>query len=855
MSAAFKPSSSKTLSVTSPFIPQILGEPALVAVTIDGTEAVDSLFSYQVILKTPASLRHLISDTANFNTAAWLGREMSVQIQLEGNGTVVAGQTGDSGLGNIGAGVREINGVVEAARFLKTEERHAYYEVSLKPWLFAATLVTDCRIYQDQTAPEIINDTLSGFNYPIEWRLIDAYPKRDYTTQFNESNFAFVSRLCETWGISYFFEHHDGKHRLIFTDNMSGYAPNSSAAYQTLLFHPSNAKIDEEYIHSFMPADKLASGVFTSKDFDYTRPRADLTVSREDPIQDAGHNRHEVYEWHSPYSGHQHYVQPMAGPGQAANTPLDEGSFMARIRMEQLRCQGCRAQGSGRLKGMQAGHSFQLKEHPRNAANIEYLILNTTLSIKEIAQATQNPDGQRHEVRLDFEAYPLRGAGGYRPPGKTPTPKMYGLESAIVVGPDNQTIWTDALGRVKVQFHWDRSGNNDQNSSCWLRVASPWAGNQLGAVHIPRIGQEALVAFISGNPDLPICSGRVHNQDNLPPWQLPDQQALSGFRSRELTAGGGNAAGGRSNHLVMDDSQGKIQAQLKSDHQHSQLSLGYITRVEGNQGRKDDRGQGFELRSDGHGSIRSGKGMVISTDARNQASSHIKDVQEALGNLSKARDQHQQYADYAQQLEAQDQHADQNDVAKALKAQNEDLKGQGEQGELTAPHLLLSSPAGIQSATPQSTHIASGEHTVLTSGGHVSFSIGKRFLVNARDGVRLLAHYAGMKLIAAAGVIEIKALTDAINLIAKLDISITSSTGKIRLYSPKAIEIGAGDSFTIWKPGSITDYSQTRTTFANFAAPGPRLMPGIAPELPHGEVCIECLFKAAKSGGIFMAAD
>jgi type VI secretion system secreted protein VgrG len=157
MSAAFKPSGSKTLFVTSPFIPQILGEPALVAVTIDGTEAVDSLFSYQVILKTPASLRHLISDTANFNTAAWLGREMSVQIQLEGNGTVVAGQTGDSGLGNIGAGVREINGVVEAARFLKTEERHAYYEVSLKPWLFAATLVTDCRIYQDQTAPEIIN--------------------------------------------------------------------------------------------------------------------------------------------------------------------------------------------------------------------------------------------------------------------------------------------------------------------------------------------------------------------------------------------------------------------------------------------------------------------------------------------------------------------------------------------------------------------------------------------------------------------------------------------------------------------------------------------------------------------------
>ncbi|WP_425514490.1 DUF2345 domain-containing protein [Collimonas antrihumi] len=305
----------------------------------------------------------------------------------------------------------------------------------------------------------------------------------------------------------------------------------------------------------------------------------------------------------------------------------------------------------------------------------------------------------------------------------------------------------------------------------------------------------------------------------------------------------------------MDDSEGKIQAQLKSDHQHSQLSLGYITRIEDNQGRKDERGQGFELRSDGHGSIRSGKGMLISTDARDKANSHIKDMQEPLGYLTNARDQHEQYADYAQQLDAQDKNADQSDVATAIKAQNDDLNGDGEQGQLTAPHLLLSSPAGIQSTTPQSTHIASGAHTALTTGGHVSLSIGERFLANARNGIRFLAHYSGIKLIAAAGIIDIKALTDAINMIAKLDISVTSTTGKITLYSPNEIRIGAGDSFTVWKPGSITDYSQTRTTFAHFAAPGPKLMPGTVPELAHGEVCIECLLKKTKTGGALVEAD
>src|SRR5450830_925928 len=438
MTSLFDKFSSRTLSVNSAAIPEMMGEPALVAVSLIGSEGIDSLFDYQVILKTPDSLNHLTSQTANFNTQEWLGQEMSVQIQLEGSGTFTAGQLGTSGMGNVGAGVREINGIIDDAKFLWVEGRYAFYEVRLKPWLFAATLITDCKIYQDKTVKEVIDTALAGLNYPIEWRLIDTYPKRDYITQFNETTFDFVSRLCETWGISYFFEHSDGKHRLIFTDYMGGYHQNDCEAYQTVRFHTPNAEIDEEYIHAFVPSNRLVSGTYTTKDFDYTRPRADLTVSKEDPLPDATHNQHEVYEWHSPHSGHSHYVQPKAGPNQATNVPLDEGQFLARIRAEQQHCQGYRAHGSGHLKGMQPGHSFTLKDHPRTAANIAYLILGARLTIREVAQETQspgNPHAQQHEVLVDFEVYPLRGAGGYRPANKTATPKMYGLESAIVVGP------------------------------------------------------------------------------------------------------------------------------------------------------------------------------------------------------------------------------------------------------------------------------------------------------------------------------------------------------------------------------------------------------------------------------------
>lgn len=312
--------------------------------------------------------------------------------------------------------------------------------------------------------------------------------------------------------------------------------------------------------------------------------------------------------------------------------------------------------------------------------------------------------------------------------------------------------------------------------------------------------------WLDGNPDHPIVTGSVHNQSYMPPWKLPDQRALTGLRSRELTAEGGNTPGGRSNHLVLDDTRGQIQAQLKSDHLASQLSLGHIHRIEDNAGRKDARGQGFELRTDGHGTVRAQQGLLLSTEARPNARAHITDMAETLARLAQGQELHDSLSQAAQQAQAH-QPGDQDQVACALQAQVDAIKGhggtpaQGEFPEFQAPHLTLASPAGIETSTQGSTHLMSVEHTALTSGGHTSLSAGKSLLVSVREAVRMFAYKAGMKLVAASADIDITALKDSVNILAKLNI--THTANRITITAKEEVVINGGTSFSRWNASGI----------------------------------------------------
>lgn len=791
---------SRTLSAISSAIPEIMGQPALVPVKLTGTEGLNVLFEYQLELKTPDGLHLMPSQGANFKLNEFLGRELTVRIELEGKGSFVSGVAGGSAV-NAGAGIREISGLITDAQLLGESGRFVHYRITLRPWLHLATLNSDCRIYQDKTVVEILDDLLGKYSFPVDKRFIDAYPKRDYQTQFNESDYRFFCRMCEEWGINWFFAHGDGKHRLVLIDNMGGHQKNPSVAYQQLPFYPEGHKIDCEYVHRFTSAESITAGSYSTTDYDYTRPKADLEITRSDPRQTA-HNQQEVYQWHTDA----HYSQPKAGVDKDGNDPVEESKFIARMRMESLRQPGRQAQGSGHLRGMVPGCSFTLQKHPQDAANTEYLIVSTKLLIEEVTQASQSGAqvanaldslAQSYRVDVDFDAHLLKEQ--YRPIHRSIKPYTHGPQTALVAGPENQNIWTDQYGRIKVQFPWDRLGDVNQNSSCWIRVASPWAGNQLGSMQLPRIGQEVIVDFIEGDPDLPICTGRVHNQSNLPPWSLPGQSALSGFRSRELSKDGGNAAGGRSNHLILDDTEKKIQAQLKSDHLHSQLSLGHITRIEDGQGRKDPRGEGFELRADGAGALRAGRGLLISTDGRAKAVGGMLSRDELVGCLEQALEIAKQLG----QAATAHQGGERNTAPQEALTQAADALGNGTgneaersgQGSAGQPVIALSSPAGIASATPKDQIHYAGQNMDIVAGKNQQHYAMNDILHTA---ARNIEHYAidgDLTQIANKGKVITQAQHNSMELTADKTLTMTSVNGGILLRAKEFIMLQVGSSY------------------------------------------------------------
>ncbi|MGA4009324.1 DUF2345 domain-containing protein [Ralstonia nicotianae] len=388
----------------------------------------------------------------------------------------------------------------------------------------------------------------------------------------------------------------------------------------------------------------------------------------------------------------------------------------------------------------------------------------------------------------------------------------------------------DEHGRVLIRFHWDREGKY----SARVRVASNWAGGETGMVSWPRAGSEVLVIALDGNPDHFLIIGVVHNAHRMPPWQLPSQGALMGIRSRELTPDGGNDPGGSSNQLVLDDTAGRIQAQLRSDHLNSTLSLGHITRIDGTAGRQNPRGQGFALDTEGHGASRAAAGIQITTEALPAGQGNMMDVGAPMARLTVAREMHERLAEAA--LMAGVQAADdQGDVVKQLHQQNADLKGnggdpaQGRFPEFQQPHLMLASPAGIESSTAGSTHQQSNAHHAITSGGHTSIATGRSFLASAKDAIRLFAYRLGLKLVAASGDIDMQALKNGINILAKLEIKMEGK--RVEINGTDGVRLNGGGSYIDLSQAGITHGTngafQVHSADYSFAGPDSR------PVVPH----------------------
>ncbi|MDR8774663.1 type VI secretion system Vgr family protein [Burkholderia multivorans] len=782
---------SRTLSVSGAALPTYGGQSLLTPVRLTGGETIGELFEYVLELKTPDALAFSPSVAANVDLDALIGTEVTVSIQLEGRGHFIPGLAGSAGMGNIGAGMREITGIVSQATIVREDGRSIVYALTLRPWLWHATKNSDCRIFQDMSVVEITDAVLSVYPFPVDKRLTTprpnkVWPKRDIQRQHFESDWTFLQRLWEEWGIYYFFEHGEGKHRLVLCDSMGALQPLGDAYAELRYEPPTSRRIDEEHIHEFSVSHALTTGAVTAVDYDYTLPRANLTVTREDP-RDTGLAHQERYSWGD-------YAQPQAGAAGLAgahNEPRTEAEYLTLVQMQAWRCQGLRAHGKGNLRGMVAGQTFVLSHYPQEAANREYAVIACRLTIEEIGEASGA--GQQYRCEADFTVQPTNEP--FRLLRTIAKPRMNGVEYGVVTCPDNQEIWTDAYGRVKLQFLWDRLGKNDERSSCWVRVAGAWHGDQFGGVFLPRRGQEVEVAFVNGDPDLPIVVGSAANAFNMPPFALPANQALAGYRSKEI-------GGRRANTLAFDDTNGKIQAHLSSDEGCSQLNLG-----------------------------------------------HAKEMDETVRRLAEARDTHERLAELAQQNGGQELNGDQSEVTAALRVQNDAIRGDATtEGdpfpEFAEPHMTLASPAGIETTTAGTTHIASGEHLALTTGEHLGIATGRSLFATVKEKLRIFVYHAGIKLISGAGSIDIEALKDAINLTAKIRIRQTAT--KIEIWAEEELSLRGGKSFITLSNSGITNGTpgQWQSYAATHEMPGPRSAPD---DIPATElkVCELSTIKAA----------
>lgn len=444
---------------------------------------------------------------------------------------------------------RHLHGIVARAALLGLHRRHATYRLTLVPELWRLSRRVDCRIFQNLSTLEILKQTLEGGGLPADRFRFDAsgdYPPREYCVQYAESELDFIARLAEEEGLFSYFAHDDSAHVLVFADAADALPPLPGG--DIIPYIPPTFPVrDAEHIFALEAEESLFTGAHALRDFDFTRPDLATEAAAESATNA------EISDYRYPGG----YLDP-GGPGRAR----------ARVRSEAAAAQRALVRGESECKRLFPGATFTLAGHPRAELNRSYLVL-------EVEHEGEQADAHEEDSLVTvttyhnrFRALPLEIP--YRDPITTPRPRIAGLQSATVVGPAGEEIHTDEHGRIKVQFHWDRQGKRDENTSCWLRVAQIWAGAGFGALFLPRIGHEVLVAFLDADLDRPIVTGTVYNGLNTPPYNLPADKTKSTFKSNSTPGGGG------ANELRFDDAAGHEELYI-----HAQRDQNVVTENDG----------------------------------------------------------------------------------------------------------------------------------------------------------------------------------------------------------------------------------------------------------------------------------
>jgi len=412
-------------------------------------------------------------------------------------------------------GERYVHGVITKCIQGGIGSRFTMYHVELVPYFWLLTMRQFCYIYQNKTIQEIITDIFQNAGISsrrYRFALQGTHNSREYCVQYRESEFNFMSRLMEEEGIFYYFEHEEDNHVMVMADSSAVHTPIESPEIR--FSEPSQMVADQEYVYDYRFFRQMRPDLVLFRDFNYERPTLDLEVFKEGT--DDTETGFDIHDYPGLY--------------QDQST----GEDIAQLRLDSLRMN--REVGLGRsvCRRFIPGYRFQLTGHGRQSFNQEYLITRiTNTGAQPLGEDSTGGEGLQYSN--DFECIPF--SVPYRPLRKTPKPIVEGVQTAIVVGPSGDDIYFDDLGRVKVQFHWDRENQNDENSSCWIRASDGYAGQNHGIQFTPLIGDEVIVDFLEGDPDRPIIIGRVYNGDNIPhlePQNKVQNQILTPYQHKLL---------------------------------------------------------------------------------------------------------------------------------------------------------------------------------------------------------------------------------------------------------------------------------------------------------------------------------
>ena len=495
----------------------------LLFLSMEGTEALGRTFSFTV---------HLLSPDPDIVLADLIGQKVSVSVDVTPHQVAP----------------RYFHAhVIHFQREGKLGD-YFVYSAHLAPWLWLLSYAADCRIFQNTSIPDIVTTVfrqhaISDFTDSL---LTGTYPKLDYVTQYDETDLEFVSRLMEDAGIYYYFEHDKEKHTLVLADSYSAHHKAGGYEEIPLLESKIRGTRTTDYLDRWSRWNELRPGAVVLTDYDFEKPRVPLEAQRVAPNPHAKAD-FEVYTY----------------PGNYNERTV--GEDICRRRLDEFNARYERMGGSGNVRGLGVGNIFDLVLPPPVASQHEYLVDYASYDLRVGGYETNASVDTDNVFFMQFTV--LDSKRQYRPERRFKPKKMPGPQTATVVGKAGEEIWTDKYGRVKVQFHWDRQGKNDENSSCWVRVAQVWAGNQWGAMHIPRIGQEVIVDYLNGDPDKPIITGRVYNADNMPPYELPANQTQSGIKSR--SSKGGNSS--NFNEIRFEDLKGKEELHIQAERDESTL--------------------------------------------------------------------------------------------------------------------------------------------------------------------------------------------------------------------------------------------------------------------------------------------